>query len=100
MTKIFHPVFFLAQNYPNPFNPSTTIEYELPITSVVELAIFNTRAQKVKTLVHKKQPAGAYATRWNGDLDSHNRAASGIYFYQLQVKNSNQIFRKKMILVR
>jgi hypothetical protein len=37
-------------NYPNPFNPSTTIEFSIQNDSKIELAIFNLKGQKIKTL--------------------------------------------------
>jgi hypothetical protein len=43
--------FQLENNYPNPFNPETIIEYKVPKTGQVKLAIFNVLGQKVKTLV-------------------------------------------------
>jgi hypothetical protein len=64
--------------YPNPFNPSTTITYDLPFNSEVELNIYNTLGQKVVTLVNQKQSAGRYQVKWN----AANRA-SGIYYFRL-----------------
>ena len=85
--------FSLKQNYPNPFNPKTTINYELPMTSDVELSIYNLRGQKVVTLVSAYQPAGFYEFEWNAE-----GMASGVYLYKLQAGNFSDM--KKMILLR
>ncbi|MCP4414150.1 MAG: T9SS type A sorting domain-containing protein, partial [Gammaproteobacteria bacterium] len=55
----------LSQNYPNPFNPTTSISYQLPQTSDVDLSIYNLLGQKVATLVSKKQPAGSHKVEWD-----------------------------------
>jgi len=86
--------FSLAQNYPNPFNPRTTISYELPVNSIVNLAIYNTLGQKVYTLVDCKQKAGSYSVSLNAD-----RLSSGLYFYRLET-NKNFVQVKKMILMK
>ena len=71
--------FVLHQNYPNPFNPTTTISYDLPQQSNVELAIYNMAGQNVAKLVSEQQTAGSYQYEWHaGDL------ASGVYIYQLK----------------
>lgn len=89
-----HPhEYVLMQNYPNPFNPVTTISYQLPKSSVVELSIYNLLGQKVATLVDKKQPAGQYQLQWDA-----SGFASGVYYYKLTTENFQQI--KKMLLVK
>jgi len=52
--------YWLHQNYPNPFNPNTTIEFDLPKTSLVTLKIFNIIGEEVETLVSERLPAGNY----------------------------------------
>ncbi|MGH7598169.1 MAG: ThuA domain-containing protein [bacterium] len=71
--------FSLAQNYPNPFNPTTTISYELPVVSEVELSIYNLHGQKVATLVSERQRAGRYQVEWEASA-----FAGGIYFCSLR----------------
>src|SRR4030042_2830222 len=78
--------FALFQNFPNPFNPRTEIRYQLPERSGIELVIYNTLGEKVKTLIHQEmKPAGAHSNWWDGVDESGSEAASGIYFATLQV---------------
>lgn len=70
--------FALDQNYPNPFNPSTTISYQLQVTSHVELTIYSIPGHKIETLISEQQQADFHQFEWDGsDL------ASGVYFYKL-----------------
>ncbi|MBN1351400.1 T9SS type A sorting domain-containing protein [candidate division KSB1 bacterium] len=85
--------YTLSDNFPNPFNPSTTINYSLAHNGVVELNIYNTLGQKVRTLVNKHQKSGLHTVNFDAtDL------ASGIYFYKLSAKDFSQV--KKMILIK
>ena len=86
--------FSLKQNYPNPFNPATAINYLLPISSNVELSIYNMLGQKVKTLVSKKQTPGNYTINWDA-----SGLSSGVYIYLLK-SDDKIIASKKMILLR
>jgi hypothetical protein len=84
---------FLYNNYPNPFNPSTTFEFDLPITSFVTLQVYNSLGEEVEALVKEKLTAGRYKLIWNAE-----HFASGIYFYRLI--SDNFIQTRKMMLIR
>ena len=90
--------FELAQNYPNPFNPETTIRYQLPQSSDVQLTIYNTLGQAVRTLVNAQQPAGIYQVEWDGNNAQGMPVSSGIYIYQLTAGSFKEV--RKMLLVR
>lgn len=85
--------FILHQNYPNPFNPSTSINYELPITGDVNLKIFDMTGKEIATLVNERQNAGNYTVQFNG-----NNFASGVYFYRIKAGEISHV--KKMILIK
>jgi len=90
--------FSLYQNYPNPFNPNTAIRYQLPRTERVEITIYNTLGQKIRTLVKKLQLPGTYQVVWDGKDDKGNPVASGVYMYQ--IKAGDFVKARKMVLMR
>ena len=64
--------FALEQNYPNPFNPETSIKYHLPVMSNVELSVYNSVGQKIKSLVNSQENAGDHLIKWNGTDNLNN----------------------------
>ena len=88
----------LFNNYPNPFNPETIIEYKVPKTGQVKMAIYNVLGQNVRTLVDEHQPAGTYQVMWDGTDNLGNKLSSGVYFYQLVGENA--LITKKMTLLK
>ena len=90
--------FALEQNYPNPFNATTQIEYELPSSGFVSLAIYNILGQKITDLFSGRQEAGRHRFEWNGKLDRGEPAPSGIYFYKLVFDRQTSV--RKMMLIK
>ncbi|MEJ2629491.1 MAG: T9SS type A sorting domain-containing protein, partial [bacterium] len=83
----------LQQNYPNPFNPTTAITYRLPVSTTVELKIFDIQGREIRTLVNEHQSAGAHSFIFNAhDL------SSGVYFYRLQAGTFQDT--KKFLLLK
>jgi hypothetical protein len=91
--------FSLAQNYPNPFNPSTTINYKLATRTQVELIIYNSLGESIRTLANDHQPAGAHQVKWDGRNRSGKPVAGGVYFYRLKA-GDNFIETNQMLLMR
>jgi hypothetical protein len=96
--KAVPAAYSLAQNYPNPFNPTTTIEYSIPESGHVELAIFNLAGQKVRTLVNEQQTASYQKVVWDARNDMGETVGAGLYFYKLVSGNFSKI--QKMTLIK
>jgi FlgD Ig-like domain len=90
--------FTVFQNFPNPFNPSTTIRYQLPKRLRVELKIYNSLGQEVRSLVKEVQQAGEKSVVWDGRNEFGKAVASGIYLYR--IKAADFVQSRKMILLR
>ncbi len=85
--------FALWPNFPNPFNPTTTIVFELPRKTHVNLTIFDCRGQAVAQLLNKNMPAGRTVVRWDAQ-----GMASGVYF--CKIKAGRFTATQKMVLLR
>ncbi len=88
----------LSQNYPNPFNPHTTIRFDLPRRSQVDLSVYNVLGQHTATLSEGVLPFGTYEVTWDGRNQHGAAVASGVYFYRLIADGFTE--EKKMVLVR
>ena len=93
--------FTLDHNYPNPFNPVTNMEYSLPNSGDVTLIVYNLIGKEVGRLVDEQKPAGSYTVKWDA-----SNFASGIYFYRLQVRQTDVgqapdfVQTRKMVLLK
>jgi len=106
--------FFPQQNYPNPFgetaysgNPVTNIKFQIPKSSYVSLRVFDILGREVAVLVDgEKSPAEYEVQLTINDPSTDGRLPSGIYFYQLVVREANPlravnfIETKKMIYMK
>ena len=85
--------FYLAQNYPNPFNPSTQIDFSLPNSGHVKLAVYNMLGQQVEVLVNELRGAGSHSLRFNA-----SNYSSGMYLYRLDF--DGQMLVRKLLLLK
>ena len=98
--------FALHQNYPNPFNPVTTLHYDLPENSFVNITIYNMLGRKVRTLFNQTQDAGYKSVIWNATNDNGKPVSAGVYLYQIKAhqKEGRQagefVQIKKMVLLK
>jgi hypothetical protein len=88
----------LQQNFPNPFNPQTTITFNLSKAAPVDLAVYNTKGQIVKSLLKEMAKQGDHSVDWNGTDKNGNPVSSGVYFYRLNNGKTSQ--SRKMVLMR
>jgi len=90
--------YSLKQNYPNPFNPKTSIRYDLPKNSMVDISIYDMMGRIVKTLVSGSQTAGFKSIQWNATNDRNEPVSAGLYLYTIQSGEFRQT--KKMVLLK
>jgi hypothetical protein len=83
---------------PNPFNNHTTIRFQIPAKTKVDLKVYNSTGRLVNTLVNSEMNPGYYTMSWNGKDDISRTQGNGIYFIQLKTKDYD--VTKKMVLVK
>lgn len=92
----------LYQNYPNPFNPETWIPYQLAKEADVKIKIYNSSGKLIRVIDQGHRPAGFYlakeAAYWDGRTSVGEKAASGVYFYQMDAGEFTRT--RKMLLVK
>ena len=88
IAKAIADVGFLPEIYdlhpaqPNPFNPSTTLRYDLPQASRVQLTIYDVMGREVNSHAALEE-AGYRSVTWQGRDRAGRALPSGIYIYRL-----------------
>jgi hypothetical protein len=71
---------------PNPFSsPGTSIEFRLPETATVKLAVYDVAGHLVRNLLEERAPAGPHAMFWDGRDNVGRKLATGVYFVKIEV---------------
>lgn len=89
--------YALRPAYPNPFNPSTTIPFDLPRESRVEIAIYNLLGQRVFQ-VNYYLTAGSHTLTWTGIDQTGSPVSSGIYLVHFSAADFHA--RQKIVLLK
>ncbi len=85
--------YALEQNYPNPFNPVTKIDFQLPKSGRVKIAVYNAVGQLVATLLDENMERGRHSIAFDA-----GKLSTGIYLYRIASDDFIQV--KKMMVVR
>ncbi|MFH1861390.1 MAG: carboxypeptidase regulatory-like domain-containing protein, partial [bacterium] len=85
--------YHLQEAIPNPFNPATTIRYDLPVSGVVHLSVYNIRGQEVATLVQDWRAAGSHEVVFDG-----SNLSSGLYICKISANDFTSSM--KLILLK
>ncbi|MFO7523904.1 MAG: T9SS type A sorting domain-containing protein, partial [Ignavibacteriaceae bacterium] len=93
VNEIIPDEFSLSQNFPNPFNPSTKINFAIPKSDNIKIAVYNILGQEMAVLVDGFVNAGSYEINWDA-----SNLPSGVYVYSIQSANIN--LSKKMTLLK
>jgi hypothetical protein len=83
---------------PNPFNPELTVSYSLNTAERVQIDVFNTRGQRVRTLSKETLSAGKHDVMWNGTDDNGRSLSSGVYFVRMTTESESLC--KKAVLMK
>lgn len=89
--------FALYQNQPNPFNETTTIRFDLPVSTPVRLEVFDTQGRRVRTLANGAFESGYQVVTWNRRDASGNPVRPGVYLYRLQAGSFRD--HRRMVLL-
>jgi hypothetical protein len=87
----------LSTGFPNPFKDRTQIQYSIPSSGHVELRVYDSAGNLVRTLLSGDESAGIHTEYWDGRDDSGRELASGVYFSRLSFKQETRVSRVSLL---
>ncbi len=78
---------------PNPFNPHTTVRFGLDQAGWAEVAVYDLRGARVRSLLNRALPAGSHAILWDGKNDHGRELPSSTYTFLLRTAAGTQTTR-------
>ncbi len=80
---------FQAKAYPNPFDGNTTIQYFIPASAHVNIAIYSLSGEKLVTLANRQEVQGIHQVKWNAETVF----AKGIYLCRIESDSKTEIIK-------
>ena len=84
--------------YPNPFDRETIISFQLLKVSKVELKVYNSTGQEIRTFLFPNRNAGTHTIYWDGTNNSGDYVSGGLYMISLSTSDYHTT--KKVIFMR
>lgn len=78
--------FGLLESHEDQFQSVAEISYSIPSKVHVDLALYNTAGELVRTLVNAIQEAGHKSVKWDGTDDKGKDAPLGVYFCKFETE--------------
>ena len=75
--------FALESSAPNPTAGSTRIGFQVPVSTSVQIKIFDVSGREVNTVADGTFEAGTHSIDWDGRDASGHAVASGVYYYRM-----------------
>ncbi len=72
-----------SKHYPNPFSPTSTIQFSLDLSAIIEVKLYNIKGEMIRLLAYKEFAPGQHSLSWDGKDDQGKNVASGFYFYHI-----------------
>ena len=85
--------YSLEPAYPNPFNPLTSIQFDIPLESDVNLSVYDIEGRLIKNLISKSYEAGEHTVEWNAEGFS-----SGMYLIKMETPRYHKMM--KVVLLK
>jgi hypothetical protein len=85
--------FALHDAYPNPFNPTTTISFDLPEASMVDVRVFDIMGREVRHLLNEMHSAGQVQVMFDG-----SNLPSGLYLVSAKLGDKYMSTKKITLL--
>ena len=77
---------------------TTTLVFDIPVSTAVEITIFDILGKRIKTLVNGYLPGGIHRIDWEGDSESGHALGSGVFFVRMRA--GEQVFTQKLVLLK
>jgi hypothetical protein len=92
------PHLALSPPAPNPSSGGITLAYGLPADGDVRLSVHDVSGREVARLVDGRSPAGWHSLSWNGNGNTGNRLAAGVYFVRMTGQGETRV--QRMIVMK
>lgn len=80
----------ISPGFPNPFSETTTLNFTVLNRADIQISIYNSAGQLIKTLANQAYNPGHYSVQWNGTNNSGSHVQDGIFLMNISAGNQSQ----------